>query len=174
MTWKSYAAVSGAGLLATYLFSTPPTGVPARPGVARTPDATRPAPPAFDIAAEAARLRERVPPDVPYDEPSRNPFRFGARPTSVSPRRAEPSPPPPVLTPSAPVPQPPPIRLSGIATTTVDGTRQRTAILITPGGIQYAREGDAVGADYRVARIDEDAIELTGSDGSSRRLLLRP
>jgi hypothetical protein len=67
-------------------------------------------------------------------------------------------------------PPPPPIRLSGVAT---DAGR-RTAYLVTLQGILSVTEGDAVPPDYRVGRIDEDAIELVTGDGTTRRLMLRP
>lgn len=175
MTWKSYAAVSGAGLLATYLFSTPPIGVPDRAPARSTPVARGTSGPRIDISEEASRLQVRQREDVRYDEPSRNPFRFGARHVARPPARVEEAAPPePVFTPPPPLPQPPPIRVSGIATNSVDGTRQRSAILVTPAGVVSVREGDAVGTEYRVTRIDEDAVELTGVDGGIRRIPLRP
>jgi hypothetical protein len=176
MTWKSYAAVSGAGLLATYLFSTPAPFAPppalSSPG--RPVEATPSAP--ADIEEQAARLQSRVPRETSYQEPARNPFRFGARrasrPSSGSAPAAASA---PVDVPIAPpVVDPPVIRVSGIATHVVDGVRLRTAILLTPGGFAEVREGDPVPGGYRVVRIDEDAIELIGSDGTSRRVLLRP
>jgi Tfp pilus assembly protein PilP len=56
----------------------------------------------------------------------------------------------------------------------VNGSRQRFAILVTAQGVIDVREGDAVGAEYRVARIEDNAIELAAADGTTRRLLLRP
>ncbi len=172
MTWKAYAVVSGAGLFATYLFSVPPSVAPRR----TAPDAARaitaPATPAVDIQDQASRLQSRVRQDTSYQEPARNPFRFAARPAAVRQRSPQlPAVAPPV--PVQPVAEPPAIKLSGIATSTVDGNRQRTAILITPAGPVTVREGDAVGAE-RVERIEEDAVDLATPDGSRRRLSLRP
>lgn len=174
MTWKSYAAVSGAGLLATYLFSTPPplddrAPVPARPAGAAA------APLANDIERQADRLGSRTRPTVEYQPPERNPFRFGGR-TAPAAREAVQAPAPveafePELPPLPPAP--PPIRLTGIAIDTVDGERRRTAILLTANGLVSAGEGETAGA-YRIVRIDEDAVEVVGPDGASRRLLLRP
>jgi hypothetical protein len=174
MTWKSYAVVSGAGLLATYLASGPtiaPDRVPAsRPAVA-TPSAQAP----VDIQEQAERLRLRVREKTEYKEPSRNPFRFGARPARRAPVRTEAlAAEELIVTPDDPPPQPPPIRLSGIATERIDGVRRRTAVLITLQGVLEVREGDPVGAEYRVLRIEEDAVELIASDGSTRRLTVRP
>ena len=179
MTWKAYAAVSGAGLLATYLFSGPASVVSNRIATPRPNVVTpRAAPPAFDIQEQASRLQAHDPVVTEYHEPSRNPFRFADRAKRApgSPRDVAPSPPPPpVTTPATPVvPPPPPIRLSGIATETVGDTRQRSAILITPEGVQRVREGDQVATIYRVTRIEEDAVELVANDGTTRRLPLRP
>lgn len=169
MTWKSYVLASGAGLLATYLVSTPPVVAP-RPAVSAGPRAAVPSPP-IDIQAEAARLQTRVREKTEFQEPSRNPFRYVARgraPVRAPEVVAEPEAPPPV-------PEPPTITLAGIATkTAADGARQRTAVLLTAAGPLEVREGDAVGAEYRVVRIDEDAVELAAADGARRRIALRP
>jgi hypothetical protein len=170
MTWKVYAAVSGAGLLATYLASAPPA---IAPGGGRAPqNAGRPAaaPAVADIQTEALRLQARIKPGQDYQEPSRDPFRFGSRPTRASRNGAIATAPPPL--PQVAPPEPPPIKLSGIVTRT--GDAGRTAILITPQGPVEAKEGDAVGFDYRVTRITEDSVEMTGPNGVLRRLQLRP
>ena len=173
MTWKSYAAVSGAGLLATYLFSTPPVVAPG--GGPVTPPAADNARLPDDIEEQAARLGARVRSEIEYQPPSRNLFRFGGR--TVAPSSPAP---PPAASPDTTVPEiapppppPPPVRLTGIATSTVNGERRRSAILLTPEGIVSAREGDMAGA-YRVTRIEEDAVEVVGPDGTPRRLVVRP
>jgi hypothetical protein len=176
MTWKSYAAVSGAGLLATYLVSAPPTLTPGRAPAARSASDAGAVRLSDDIEEQAARLGSRVRDDVAFRPPARNPFRFGARP--AAPGRSAPAPSPtaaaPAVTPEPAVPPPPPpIRLNGIATTTVNGEPRRVAVLLTPQGVVEARAGDMAGA-YRVVRVDEDAIEIVGPDGISRRLNLRP
>ena len=172
MTWKAYAVVSGAGLLATYLASAPPTLAPGQNSGRSRPDARQAATPT-DLQAEALKLQTRVKQSSGYADPPRDPFRFGEHAApSRRVHRAEPT------VPAAPLPQtapePPPIRLSGIATRIADGERQRTAILITPEGPVEAREGDAVTSDYHVTRIQDDAVELTGPNGIIRRLVLRP
>jgi hypothetical protein len=171
MTWKSYAALSGAGLLATYLASAPPTLTPGRAPAAPPASETGAARLSDDIQEQAARLGSRVREEVAFRPPARNPFRFGARPPA--PRAAVASPPasaPPAV--SEPVP-PPPIRLNGIATSTIDGMPQRVAVLLTAGGVVEARAGDMAGA-YRVVRVEDDAVEVVGPDGVNRRLSLRP
>ena len=176
MTWKSYAAASGAGLLATYLFSSPPTIAPGR-SPDRPDPISRAIPPSQDIQDQAERLTTRVRQETQYQTPSRNPFRFGAReavPTTAPDRGAVAAPDPVIEIPAAPAPPPPPpIRLSGITANTVDGTRQRAAVLITLEGVVTAREGDMIGV-YRIVRVEEDAVEIAGPDGATRRLNLRP
>jgi hypothetical protein len=171
MTWKSYALVSGAGLLATYLVSAPPTSAP--PRTTPRPAVTGGVPSAIDIEAQAARLQVRARGAPAFEEPSRNPFRFSGRPARPPVAAA----PPIAAAPEAPidpVPQPPLLQLQGVATLTVDGVRQRTAFLITDAGRVEVAEGDTVAGEYRVSRIDERAIELVAGDGSIRRLGLRP
>jgi hypothetical protein len=177
MTWKAYAAMSGAGLLATYLFSTPPPLSPPRSSSV-TRGTEQPLASTVDIQEEAVRLQSRVRGELEYQEPSRNLFRFGARPLTPRPSRTHetavaPSATPPVAG-AAPARQLPPLRLSGIATDTIDGARRRTAILITPAGFAEVKEGDTVLGEYRVVRIEEDAVELAAADGTPRRLTLRP
>jgi hypothetical protein len=171
MTLKSYLLLSGGGLLATYL-------VTAQPPVSPAPRATPARPESAlgtagaDIREQADRLEQRVRAEIEYQAPSRNLFRFGARQDPSSdpapqPENTEPQPlPPPV---DVPLP-PPPITLSGVAT----GEAGRTAFLVTVQGMISVREGDSVPPDYRVGRIEEDAIELTAADGTTRRILLRP
>jgi hypothetical protein len=177
MTWKSYAAMSGAGLLATYLASAPPALSPGRTPTARPAGDAGAARVSDDIEAQAARLGSRVRDEIAFRPPTRNPFRFGARPPAarsagasaasvsppVAPAEATPEPPPP----------PPPIRLTGIATSTVNGEPQRVAVLLTSDGVVEARAGDMAGA-YRVVRVEEEAVEVVGPDGMPRRLNLRP
>jgi hypothetical protein len=162
MTWKSTAVVSGAGLLATWLASYSPSTV-ARQTPSPRPAATSGAD--TDIVREADRLQTRVRAEVGYREPSRNLFRFGQRTETISRPR------PVVAAPSEPAfdtaPEPPiAIKFSGIASDAVDGREQRTAILSTPGGLVFAREGDDVAGGYKVRKIAEDAVELVKSDGT--------
>ena len=173
MTWKSYVVMSGAGLVATYLVSAPPTIAPGRVA-APVPAAVTPAQLADDIEEQASRLGSRVRAEIDYQPPARNPFRFGGRTVSRGPSTpTEPTVESPATALPEVVPPPPPIRLTGIATSTVNGQRQRSAILLTPGGVVDVREGEMAGA-YRVTRIEEDAVEVVGPDGLPRRLVVRP
>jgi hypothetical protein len=169
MDWKSTAVISGAGILATWFFSMPPTSVPARAvsPAARLPQTTASK---IDIEKEAARLQVHRLQQPRYTEPSRNLFRFNAR---REPARAtagvvavEPA---PIVLP----PPPPRITLDGVAADTMDAQSQRTAILNTNTGVVLAKEGDEV-AGYRVQKIAADAVELVKiDDGSVLRLGLR-
>lgn len=170
MDWKSTAVISGAGILATWFFSMPPSTIaPARvvaPAV-RVPQA---ATSQIDIEKEAARLQARRVEESHYTEPSRNPFRFNA---PREPARATvgvvAAPPSPVVLP----PPPPRITLDGVAADTMDAQAQRTAILNTATGLVLAKEGDEV-TGYRVQKIAADAVELVKiDDGSVLRLGLR-
>ncbi len=168
MTWKSYAVVSGAGLLATYLAS--PTLAPDRTVPQPSPAAQSTTAASLDIEYEAARLQKRVRDETAFHTPSRNPFRFGA--ITPVPRRE------PVAASAVPLaaavgpsaPEPPFVALSGIAADVVDGVLQRTAILTTMDGVVLARAGDTVGP-YRVRAIADEAVELESIlDGSIRQL----
>ena len=171
MTWKSYALVSGAGLVATYLVSPPllpQNDTP--PASAARGDA--PGEPAVDIEEEAARLHARLRAEAAFRAPARDPFRFGERPVQPPARRADPVPdeagePPPA------VPEPPFVVLSGIATDTVDGQPQRTAVLTTASGVLLVRVGEMVGSDYVVRAIDADRVDLESTaDGTIRQVRL--
>lgn len=176
MTWKTYAAVSGATVIAGWLASSPPSNTPA-PAAARQPRraaatvATRDA--EADIEQQAARLQARTREQPDFHEPARNPFNFGAREAPPDPVAAgEPEPAP--VQEFVPVPPPPPVGLSGIAEERSGEFVERTAVLSSPSGVLLVREGDEVLGQYRVSRIDADAVELTAlSDGTPLRLSLR-
>src|SRR5687767_14980594 len=145
MTWKSYAAVSGATVLAGWLASSPPANAPATsaPVQRRTPDARTAA--ESDIEQQAARLQQRVRQETIYRDPARNPFRFGARQTMRSaPEAGVVAAPPAVEAPPPQVPQGPAISLSGIAEDQAGERMERTAILSTPADVLLVREGDEV------------------------------
>ena len=170
MSWKSYAAVSGATVLAGWLAS--PSNAPDRTAPAARPPAARDVR-SSDIEREAERLQARVPRDVDYTQPQRNPFRFGVARPNVNRGGDLPDPaPPPVAVPI--VAPPPPVTLSGIAEDQQGQQIERTAILSSPSGVLLVREGDPVLGEYRVGRIESEAVELVKSDGTTLRLTLRP
>jgi hypothetical protein len=175
MDWKSTAAISGAGLLATWFFSMPAVQPPATNSIAPAARAPQASPTAIDIQEEAARLQLRTRQESRYSQTARNPFRFGARPAPEA-RPSGTSGPPPVaqLATIPPAPPPPRLSLDGIATDVVDGQEQRTAILNTDSGIVLAKEGEQVAGQFRVVKIAADAIELVNvTDGSVLRIVLR-
>ena len=175
MTWKSTALLSGAGLMATWFASAPPAPKPN--GMSRMPaTSARPGDvPETDIGAEADRLRVRLQEHRDYQEPSRNPFRFGApvRPSSTGTTPVKPAEPPPV-------PETPPSRslrmvLSGIAETNGPEGMIRTAIISTPSDVFLVRAGEPVGDQYRVTSVSSEAVELLRvDDGSTVTLVLKP
>jgi hypothetical protein len=168
MDWKSTAVISGAGILATWFFSMPPTYTPAR-AVVQAVRAPQVSTSKIDIEKEAERLQVHRLQEPHYTEPSRNPFRFTERREPARATAGVVSAPPPAVIP----PPPPRITLDGIAADTMDSQSQRTAILKTDAGVVLAREGDQI-AGYRVQKIAADAVELVKmDDGSVRRLGLR-
>jgi hypothetical protein len=171
MTWKSYAAVSGATVLAGWLASSPPSNAPTTGRTA----ASNPAPrrrveAATDIAEQAAHLQSRMQVARAYTEPQRNPFRFAERRSAAfSPREPAPvveAPPPIAVAPAGPR-----VSVAGIAEEQLEGRLERTAILSSPMGVLLVHEGDTVLDDYRVGRIEAESVELVRlSDGTSTRL----
>jgi hypothetical protein len=171
MNWKSYVLVSGAGVIATYLVSGPPR--PVETTAARQTQA-RPAV-SIDIQEQAVRLQSRSRAQRLYSRPLRNPFSFSARPVSRASDAAGASTAAAAAAPAAPMPPRPVISLVGVASDDVDGAVQRTAILSTGQGVLLVREGEAVGADYTVATVEEGAVELISTaDGSRRRITFKP
>ena len=178
LAWKIAWHLSQSGMVnqpmkflpPTWFFSMPPATQTAPVRAAAPAQAERAESP-IDIQQEAARLKLRMPTEPRYSEPARNPFRFTA---PRQPERPAAAAPPSAAAPVAPLPPPPPqISLDGIASDTVDGQMQRSAILNTSAGVVIAKEGDDV-AGYRVNRVAPDSVELTKTgDGSVLRLGLR-
>ncbi|NOT28496.1 MAG: hypothetical protein HOP16_20635 [Acidobacteria bacterium] len=175
MTWKSYAAASGATVLAGWLASAPPENaangaavVRARPARATVSTAS-----ASDIQEQASRLQSRIRRETSYVRPARNPFRFSESGPVAS---AIPAPEPsnvPVQVATPFVPPPPTVTLVGMAEDRAEQGSERTAILSSPEGVLLVRKGDDVLGQYRVTAVDEEAVELTSvADGSTLRLSL--
>jgi hypothetical protein len=60
-----------------------------------------------------------------------------------------------------------------MATTTVDGVEQRTAILSSLQGVSLVKEGETLDTGYRVISITEDAVTLESTaDGTQTTLRL--
>jgi hypothetical protein len=123
------------------------------------------------LAAEIARLHERLRPDATPRQPGRNLFAFTAR--SAPPAAPAPRPALSEAVLEAPIAAPP-FKLIGVAEDTGPEGPVRTAIVATPGQMFLVREGETVTTRYRVARIAADVVELIDAiDGSTLRLALR-
>jgi hypothetical protein len=174
MTWKSYAAASGATVLAGWLASSPPATVAdgGRVAPVRSPRAAVATTSASDIEELASRLQSRLRRETSYARPARNPFRFESVPVASAPPVSAPSNVPAQI--AAPfVPPPPTVTLVGIAEDGADQGSERTAILSSPDGVLLVRRGDDVLGQYRVSAIDAEAVDLTSlADGSTLRLSL--
>ena len=123
------------------------------------------------LAAEIARLHERLRPDATPRQPGRNLFAFTARTAAQAPA------PRPALTEAAiqePIVAAPPLKLIGVAEDVGPEGPVRTAIVAAPGQMFLVKEGETVTTRYRVTKISADVVELTDVvDGSSLRLALR-
>jgi hypothetical protein len=172
MTWKSYAAVSGATVLAGWLASSPPSNT-LTTGTTRasSTEPRRRVPAATDIEEQAARLQSRLQVARAYTEPERNPFRFAER-ASAAPNPRESAQVVDIPTPPIDVTPPGPrISVAGIAEEQREGGIERTAILSSPMGVLLVHEGETILDYYRVGTIEADTVELVRlSDGTSTRL----
>ena len=172
MTWKSYAAASGATVLAGWLASTPPAAVVENRPAAQSRSSRPAASPSSDIVEQASRLQARIRRETAYVRPQRNPFQFEAARPAVEAAAAigEPA----LSTELAVVANPAPsITLAGVAEDPLQNGVERTAILSSPTGVLLARVGDEVLGQYRVAAVEEGAVELLSlTDGSTIRLSL--
>jgi hypothetical protein len=173
MTWKSYALVSGAGVLSMWVVSAPPSRMPGRVTPAQPRVAAGAAAAASDIEQQADRLQARLQQEALYRQPGRNLFRFA--PKAVGP--AAPTMPEASV---AAVPDPPtappplPMRLAGVAVDQNGDATVRTAILSTFSGVVLARPGDEVLDRFRVTAVEEEAVDLvTLADGTPVRLTLK-
>jgi DUF1009 family protein len=57
-----------------------------------------------------------------------------------------------------------------MATTTVDGVVQRTAILSSLQGVTLVKEGETLDTGYRVISITEESVTLESTDGTQNTL----
>jgi hypothetical protein len=124
-----------------------------------------------ELAAEIARLRERLRPTIAPQTPSRNLFEFSTR---VPPRPSTVA--VPVDADSAtPVIAPPPLKLVGIAEDEGPEGAVRTAIISALSGeLFFAKPGDRLTDRYQVARISSEAAEIIDlGDDSTFTLVLK-
>jgi hypothetical protein len=126
------------------------------------------------LAAEVARLHDRLRPTAEPREPARNLFQF----TAVRPRPPAPAP-KAALSEAAPVapvalPPPPPFKLIGIAEEAGKTGPVRTAIVSGPGQLFLVKEGQNVTLRYQVIKISADVVELQDlGDKTTLRLALK-
>jgi hypothetical protein len=162
--------IAGGGVLATW-FAVGPThsthqSVPA-PTVrsAAIQEGT-----ADELNAQARKLRDQV--GAARLRPStRNPFRFGSpRLSTTSKSHAEPAP-------AAIVPEPaivrPQFSLSGVAARNTPQGPKRTAVITGSGQLYVVTEGEMVGGQFTVVRIDPEAVLLRDAAGAEITLTLR-
>lgn len=173
MNWKSYAAASGATVVAGWLASsTPPQATPAAGRPAVVPAGSAPVSAGADIEEQAARLQARLQVERSYAEPRRNPFRFADR-AAVDDGVGDDPAPEPAAPPAADVAPAPGVSLAGIAEDAAPGGVERLAILSASTGVLIVRAGDDVLGQYRVLHVDSEAVELQLlADGTTRRLTL--
>lgn len=164
MTMKraaGYAAVFA--LVVAWLASA--SGVIGQPGrVSRTPPRSREAIAtdaiAFDVRAQAERLRQRLATAPVPQQPVRNPFVFYSRP--AAPRPA--APPPPLPSPAPVVDEidpEPQLKLIGVAEDRKGQNVVRTALMSGPGEeLLMATVGQSVLGRYKVTAVGADAVEL--------------
>jgi hypothetical protein len=173
MNWKRiFMFVAIAGGLAALVTSAATTG--RRQAPLSPPDGSRTKAvetSGAELAAEIERLRERLRPTIPPQQPARNLFQYERRPSS----RAVAKPDPvtaPIETP--PPPAPPTMTLIGIAEDPGADGVIRTAIISGFGDVFLVKEGESVTSRYKVARISGDVVELSdATDASIIRLALK-
>jgi hypothetical protein len=126
-----------------------------------------------ELAAEIARLRERLHPTVAPQTPSRNLFEFAARQSAPGPAAAAPAAaavevPTSVIT-------PPPLKLVGIAEDEGPEGAIRTAIVSSSSGeLFFAKPGDRLADRYLIAKISSEAAEVTDlANDSTFTLILK-
>jgi hypothetical protein len=125
------------------------------------------------LAAEIARLHDRLHPTTAPQQPARNLFEFGAAraPGTVA---IAPEVPRETMAPAAPPAPAAALNLLGIAEDVGPDGPIRTAIISGSGELFLAKEGEAVTLQYRVAAIAGDGVELRDvNDGTTVRLDLK-
>jgi hypothetical protein len=172
MTWnlKWKLTATGAAALAGWFAS--PLQVAGPASTARTSEPPRAEIQAVSTLEEQTRRLDQHLQAIESTPPTRNLFRFGARPVV---RRVLPPPPVVAAVPVVPAPAPFPLRLTGIAVEIVNGVEKRTAILTGPSGVELAANGEPATPGYRVIEVGAGfAVVERASDGARERLTLRP
>jgi hypothetical protein len=127
-----------------------------------------------ELAAEIARLRERLHPTIVPQMPSRNLFEFSARRSAPRPAALT-APDAAAVEPPTPVLAPPLLKLVGIAEDDGPEGAVRTAIISSSSGeLFFAKPGDQLGDRYQIAKISSEAAEVTDlADDSTFTLVLK-
>ena len=167
--WLLVALVAVLGAVITYQFSPFDTA-----GDAAAPsnplEATTRQPETMQVAE--VNLERLKPGADTFETPKRDPFSFRPKPAPPPPPVSKA--PPPVTTfvaPQAPPPPPvPPIQLKyiGFAQST-NGVR---VALLSDGNVRpimTGRQGDVIGGQYRLLRVDANEVEMSYLDGTGRR-----
>jgi hypothetical protein len=176
--------VGGAALAAWFSAAMTPRR-PAAPAIA-----VRPAPIDAEgarLAAEIARLHDRLKPETAPRDASRNPFVFKAARQRTPAAKANAAAPTDAWTVTAAAAaiesRSPRLTLAGLAEDSAEGGIVRTAIISGEGQLFLAKEGDTISVraregastiEYRVSVISADGVDLTDRrDGKTRRLSLK-
>jgi hypothetical protein len=123
-----------------------------------------------ELAAEIARLHERLRPGTAPQTPGRNLFEFSRRAPA---RLAAPLPPPPAVNDPVPMALPAPaVKLIGIAEDPGADGPLRTAIISGFGQVFLVKIGERVADRYEVAKISSDAAQLTDLGNNSTLTLV--
>jgi hypothetical protein len=159
--WWAGSSSSSARLAQDAATARPRTGPRPLGGVANAAPLTR-------------KLQERIETQAPRT-PSvgRNPFVFGSRRTESVVRQAVEA--PPALVAAEPVPFTPPapiFKLSGIASSQLDGVTEWTAIVIDNGSMTFVKTGDRLSNGYSVVRVEETGVVIVDAAGITQTLRL--
>ncbi len=123
-----------------------------------------------ELKSEIARLHERLRPSAAPLQ-TRDLFRYSAKQPATQAAAGTPPGPVPLVLPMLAALA---VKLVGIAEDVGPDGPVRTAMLSFRGDLIFAKEGEPVGTQYRVARISADVVELTDSTaGSTLRLALK-
>jgi len=125
-----------------------------------------------ELAAEIARLHERLRPSAMPQAPGRNLFEFSRRAAA---RNAAAAAAPAIVADPLPIAPPPPaMKLVGIAEDPGADGPVRTAIISGFGQVFLVKIGEPVTSRYQVSKISADAVQLVDSnDNSTINLILR-
>jgi hypothetical protein len=160
MKLRSVGVLAVLGILGAWLVAAAGIGVdvPATPRQGPGP-ALQPDPIVARIEAQSAHLHNYLSGAPPLRPPTRDPFRFGSRPSPATtadrpaPRLAEPA--------VAAAAEPLPLALVGVAEDGAGEKTARVAVISGMGQLFLVKEGEEFGGRFRVVRIGPDAASVT-------------